>query len=708
MKEQEEIMKKQIVSMAFVAVMTLALVPFGAAPALAATAPSFSVEHELDFEDGETLFFSQKPIQILHGDKYWQGMAYVLPVGTKIALKVGGELTQMQIFGETGIDNKTFAFYGDAATEIALTPDMANDKNGVRIVGSDKGRSLLTVFLGESEDSFSEASSFDVKFRLASEDFESVQGLLLFSEEPVDTVGFFPRSIEHGGYVFPVGTKIAYTENGAPMEIKVSGATPYLNGNYSYEPLAGVAKEIVLTKELGADEQGVIITTSSMGTSPTSTNVNHIWQRVMIEGTAAAGVSEAFQKVYAWNTEIYNAQKSDAATLAYYRQPSAKIQSDDERIVALVGTIIKKDKSDYENALRIHDWVSYNIWYDVDSFNGIAPRRENSALSTLSDKYAVCEGYANLTVALFRAIGIPAKPVYGLALLGEDKANNADIFYDFSRRLDMNLFNEIDKDLNNGTHVWTEVYIDGKWLIMDTTWSSANTYEGGKFSDQGIGMKHFDMTLRELSYTHRMADSPDYSLQTGDKTSNDAKRSEGVSGAAAWAREGIESAIAKGFVPADIQNNYTSVITRQEFCRMAVKFVEYRAGKTIDAVLQEKGLSTDPGAFSDTSDPDILAAHALGITSGTGGGKFSPNGQFTREQAATMLMNTCKAIGMDVSDPPASDFTDLGSASSWAVTGIDFVRANGIMNGTSSAGSVFTPKTTYTRQESIVTFDRIK
>jgi hypothetical protein len=181
-----------------------------------------------------------------------------------------------------------------------------------------------------------------------------------------------------------------------------------------------------------------------------------------------------------------------------------------------------------------------------------------------------------------------------------------------------------------------------------------------------------------------------------------------ISGAAAWAREGIAGAIAKGFVPADIQNNYASVITRQEFCRMAVKFIEYKTGKDIDATLSERGLSRDTGAFSDTNDPDILAAYALGVTSGTGGGKFSPNGQFTREQAATMLMNTCKALGMDVSNSPTSDFTDLGSASAWAVDGINFVRVNGVMSGTSTTESVFTPKTTYTRQESIVTFDRIE
>jgi hypothetical protein len=58
---------------------------------------------------------------------------------------------------------------------------------------------------------------------------------------------------------------------------------------------------------------------------------------------------------------------------------------------------------------------------------------------------------------------------------------------------------------------------------------------------------------------------------------------------------------------------------------MAVKWVEYTTGKYIDTVLSEKGLSRNTNAFTDTSDPDILAAFALGITNGTGGGEYEEN-----------------------------------------------------------------------------------
>jgi hypothetical protein len=102
-----------------------------------------------------------------------------------------------------------------------------------------------------------------------------------------------------------------------------------------------------------------------------------------------------------------------------------------------------------------------------------------------------------------------------------------------------------------------------------------------------------------------------------------------------------------------------------------------------------------------------LAAYALDITAGTSATTFNPNGQFNRQQAATMILNTARAIGADVSNPPTSDFTDLGTADTWAHPGINFVRAHGIMSGTSTTAAVFSPWQTYTRQQSIVTFNNI-
>ena len=175
--------------------------------------------------------------------------------------------------------------------------------------------------------------------------------------------------------------------------------------------------------------------------------------------------------------------------------------------------------------------------------------------------------------------------------------------------------------------------------------------------------------------------------------------------ASEWAHEGITEAYSKGFIPEELQSNYQNVITRAQFCRMAVRWLEYATGNGIDAVLAEKGLTRDLNVFTDTDDPDILAAFALGITNGIGGSSFDPDGQITREQAATMIMRICKAIGADIGSLPPSGFADMENASSWAHDGISFVRANGIMQG--AGGNIFNPKGVFTIQENIVAFNNI-
>jgi len=208
-----------------------------------------------------------------------------------------------------------------------------------------------------------------------------------------------------------------------------------------------------------------------------------------------------------------------------------------------------------------------------------------------------------------------------------------------------------------------------------------------------------------LGRTPQSAPQPDEAEAEAPAPPPTIRNAPNIGTASSWAQGPINSAFAKGFIPSDLQNNYTNVITRQEFCRMAVKWVEYATGKSIDTILGEKGLTRDTNAFNDTRDPYILAAFALGITSGTGGGRFTPDGEFNRQQAATMIMNTCRAIGANVSNPPSSGFADMGSAATWAVDGINFVRANGIMQGT--GGNNFSPLSAYTREQSIITILRI-
>jgi hypothetical protein len=163
-----------------------------------------------------------------------------------------------------------------------------------------------------------------------------------------------------------------------------------------------------------------------------------------------------------------------------------------------------------------------------------------------------------------------------------------------------------------------------------------------------------------------------------------------------WAVALINEAKALGLATNELVNGYHANTTRAEFCRAAVNLLR-KNSYNIDGVT--------PKLFADTSDRDIGIAAAIGITSGTDSAKnlFSPNNTLTREQAATLLRNVLSVLGADTRPPPGILWTDANEIASWAQTSADLMYSAGIMGGTSTAALVFSPKTPYTHEQSIIT-----
>lgn len=144
-----------------------------------------------------------------------------------------------------------------------------------------------------------------------------------------------------------------------------------------------------------------------------------------------------------------------------------------------------RKKSDYDKIKAIYNWVAENIYYDKPLYNNM--KKNKQALDVVSGdpkviyerRYAVCGGYTAFTVALLRAVGIPAKGISGV----------------------------VNSDSKFG-HGWTQAWVskDKRWLIMDTTWGSSNSYNGS-YSKGSVRSKFFDMSLETLSKTHIMTNT---------------------------------------------------------------------------------------------------------------------------------------------------------------------------------------------------------
>jgi alpha-tubulin suppressor-like RCC1 family protein len=174
-----------------------------------------------------------------------------------------------------------------------------------------------------------------------------------------------------------------------------------------------------------------------------------------------------------------------------------------------------------------------------------------------------------------------------------------------------------------------------------------------------------------------------------------------------WAAEGVSEAIELGLVPKDLQLQYTTKITRAEFCKLLVAILEKRTGQTADKLLTAAECYIDTGKFTDTSDTDVLTINALGVVNGKGGGLFDPKGYITRQEAATMLYRLGDMLGRTIV-PDSKGYADSAQIAAWAQEAVDFIAAaydgksiTPVMQGVS--GNRFDPNGYFTREQAILT-----
>lgn len=186
--------------------------------------------------------------------------------------------------------------------------------------------------------------------------------------------------------------------------------------------------------------------------------------------------------VYESNKALYEQEKTQSEAL----RNSQNIMSDNKSIAELTNNITASFESAYDKALAVHDWICENIYYDEDSLRGGKYPSYNPG-DILNSKKAVCKGYAYLYATMLRSIGIPCNVVSGYAL-GIDGIDT---------------WSEL-TDAKTQNHAWNEVYVDGRWIIVDTTWDCGNKIENGKQIREGTSRIYFDANLEYFSANHKI------------------------------------------------------------------------------------------------------------------------------------------------------------------------------------------------------------
>jgi transglutaminase-like putative cysteine protease len=127
---------------------------------------------------------------------------------------------------------------------------------------------------------------------------------------------------------------------------------------------------------------------------------------------------------------------SDQAASGYLT-PSKYVQSNDSAVKKTAETLISKARYESAAVTSIMLWVSDNLKYDANV-------TRHDAAWTLQNKRGTCENYAQLSLALLRSVGIPARYVSGYLVGGDITVSGPISTYGY--RWDA------------GPHAWIEVY----------------------------------------------------------------------------------------------------------------------------------------------------------------------------------------------------------------------------------------------------------
>ena len=172
------------------------------------------------------------------------------------------------------------------------------------------------------------------------------------------------------------------------------------------------------------------------------------------------------------------------------------------------------------------------------------------------------------------------------------------------------------------------------------------------------------------------------------------------SNASEWAKPELEKADENKLIP-DMLNgkDFTSNITRREFAATCVKLYEKVSGK--------KGTKASNNPFTDTNDAEVLKAYNLGITNGTSETTFSPDALITREQMATMMTRALNKSGVNTTidvNAVSNKFADHNEISTWALDGVYFMSARGVIKGVGE--NRFNVKGNATREQALAISSR--
>jgi hypothetical protein len=156
-------------------------------------------------------------------------------------------------------------------------------------------------------------------------------------------------------------------------------------------------------------------------------------------------------------------------------------ESVEKSIPELAKYLVQPCKTDKEKVRAFFRWITDKVSYDTEGFFS-GKFGDTKATSVLASRVTVCDGYANLFVALCQQSRLEAVKVVGNA------------------RFNGLVIKSGNKILTGGPHAWNAVKINGQWRLLDVTWG-AGGLRGNKF-EKDFTEYYFLPSHDQLLFTH--------------------------------------------------------------------------------------------------------------------------------------------------------------------------------------------------------------
>lgn len=148
-----------------------------------------------------------------------------------------------------------------------------------------------------------------------------------------------------------------------------------------------------------------------------------------------------------------------------------------------------------------------------------------------------------------------------------------------------------------------------------------------------------------------------------------------------WSKKAMEALAVRGVIDAEASGDSTRLHPKQEMTR----------GQYMQWLMTALGLNASSGnAFTDVNEKApyyeaVTAARSLGITSGTGDGRFLPESTITRQEMMTLTVRALAAAGLVDAETAATDkltrFRDASEIRSYARDSVALLVDLGIAHG---------------------------